>query len=134
MTWRLWAEAEHLTGTALRACARRAAVQKLLKAVDLHWRLEHSPITPRGYDINVARSRSRPAVLAAPAVGTFRGRHVPRLTRFAALLGRPADPGGEQVTETDHAVDAPPFHDRQVAEAVQEHDLGRVLDRRIRAR
>ncbi len=56
-----------------------------------------------------------------------------RLTRRAAL-GRPADPGGEQVTEADHAVDPPPLHDRQVAEAVQEHDLGRVLHRRVRAR
>jgi len=56
------------------------------------------------------------------------------LTRCAALLGWAADPGGEQVSEADHAVDAPPFHDRQVAEAVQEHDLGRVLDRRVPSR
>ena len=57
-----------------------------------------------------------------------------RLTRCAALLGRSADPGGEQVTEADHTVHAPPLHDGQVTEAVQEHDLGRVLDRRVRAR
>jgi hypothetical protein len=56
------------------------------------------------------------------------------LTRCAALLGWPADPGGEQVPEADHPVDAPPLHDGQVTEAVQEHDLGRVLDRRVRAR
>jgi hypothetical protein len=31
-------------------------------------------------------------------------------------------------------MNAPPFHDGQVAEAVQEHDLGGVLDRRVRAR
>ncbi len=68
-----------------------------------------------------------------PERGRFLGCS-PRLTRCAALLGRPADPGGEQVTEADHAVDLPTLHDGQMAEAVQEHDLSRVLDRRVPAR
>lgn len=50
----------------------------------------------------------------------------------AAWRRWPADPGGEQVAEADHAADRASLHDREVPEAVQEHHLGRVLDRGVR--
>ncbi len=112
---RLWSEAEHLTGVALPGrrrpvvevegpCTKRAALQEALQPIDL-------PAFADDTQDVLARGRS--------AGG-------------AALLARPADPGGEQVTEADHAAHGASFHDREMPEAVQEHHLGRVLDGGIR--
>ena len=57
-----------------------------------------------------------------------------RLTGGGALLGRAADPGREQVAESDDTAHLPSLHDRQMAETVQQHDLGGLLDRGVRLR
>src|SRR5271169_6517807 len=85
------------------------------------WRLWTGSWTTRG-DLQV------PVYLAGrPARGLRSGRRT-------ALLRRAADPGGEQITEADDTVYLATLHDGQMAEAVQQHDLGRVLDRCLRAR
>src|SRR5208282_5623481 len=60
----------------------------------------------------------------AKAIDANRG-----LGRGTALLRGAADPGGEQVTQAHDAVDLAALHNGQMAEAVQQHDPGRVLDR-----
>jgi hypothetical protein len=44
---------------------------------------------------------------------------------------RAADSGCEQVAEAHHATDLAAFHDREVAEPVQEHDLGGLIGRHV---
>ena len=69
---------------------------------------------------------------AALGVFTLAERGPGSLTGGTAGLGRAADPGGKQVTKADHAAYFASFHDGQVTEAIQEHHLGRVLERGVR--
>jgi SAM-dependent methyltransferase len=79
-------------------------------------------------------SKSRPGADRIPVYVVARcvKAAISRLPGGAALLRGTADPGREQVTEADDAAYVASFQDGEMAETVQEHYLGRVLDRRIR--
>ncbi len=79
-------------------------------------------------------SKSRPGAGRVPVYVVARcvTTAICRLLGRAALLRGTADPGREQVAEANDAAYLPSFQDGEMAEAVQEHYLGRVLDRRVR--
>ena len=115
---RLWSEAEHLTGLTLPASATRPLCSR-----------RPATAAPQRDEPGVSL-RSRPV---KPGVHSTRpARTAPASAGDAALRRRPADPGGEQVTQADHTAYRASLHDREMPEAVQEHHLGRVFDRGVR--